>query len=418
MRILLLLSRLPYPATDGLVIPMYELLRRWRGKHAVTVACFAGREGFGPEGEAWARLYCERLVLLPRRRRLAYLLPWNWGNLLRSMPFSLFPYAGGEARRLVAGLLREGKFDVVLCHLALTAGVFDREPALPAAIIVQDALYNLLARNVPFVQGRLRRAYLRAEAFLYRRYEARHYPLFQRGFVVSGAEAERVRQICPGWEVVVLPNGVDADDFRPADTPPEGPPRIVFTGALESVTNEDAAWRLATQIFPGIGKVYPDAEMDVVGKNPSARLVQLAAENPRVRVTGAVPEVAPYLRAATLFLSPLRDATGIKNSVLQALASGLPVLVSPRSAEGIEGRDGCDFIVCPGEAEFTAHAIRLLADPAARAQLGDNARRLIARAYTWQSYADRLENSLHDICAGRQLSPTAGSSADANPHHD
>jgi glycosyltransferase involved in cell wall biosynthesis len=405
MRILLLLSRSPYPATDGLVIPMYELLRRWRGKHAVTLACFAGPEGIGPEGEVWAREHCERLVLLPRRRRLAYLLPWHWGNLLRSMPFSLFPYAGREARRAIAGLLREESFDVVLCHLALTAGVFDRKPPLPAAVIVQDALYNLLARNVPFVQGRLRRAYLRADAFLYRGYEARHYPLFQRGFVVSEAEAERVRQICPGWKVVVLPNGVDADDFRPAETPPEGPPRIVFTGALESVTNEDAAWHLATRIFPGIGKVYPDAEMDVIGKNPSARLVRLAAENPKVRVTGAVPEVAPYLRAATLFLSPLRDATGIKNSVLQALASGLPVLVSPHSAEGIEGRDGHDFIVCRSEAEFTANAIRLLGDPAARAHLGENARRLITRAYTWQRYTDRLDSSLHEICADAIPSP-------------
>ena len=57
-------------------------------------------------------------------------------------------------------------------------------------------------------------------------------------------------------------------------------------------------------------------------------------------VVGEVPDVRPYLHAADIAISPLKLARGIQNKVLEAMACGLPTVISPQSAEGIDAIPG------------------------------------------------------------------------------
>ena len=93
----------------------------------------------------------------------------------------------------------------------------------------------------------------------------------------------------------------------------------------------------------------------------------LASRDPSISVTGRVPAVQPHLWSAALSVAPLRLAQGVQNKVLEALAAGLPVVMTPAVAAGLPaGVDrGC---VTAGEPPAFARAVIDLLNeaPAAR----------------------------------------------------
>ena len=185
--------------------------------------------------------------------------------------------------------------------------------------------------------------------------------------------------------VRVLHPAVDTARFRPSAEPaaraavraelglPAGPPLLVFVGS-DFRRKGLPALLAALPLLPG-------AHALVLGGDRPARLRrarELAGElgvADRVRFAGARPDPERLLAAADCLVFPSRfDAFG--NSVLEAMASGLPVVVSRRagSAEVVTpGRNGA-VVDAPEDAAALAAAIRPFLDPALREKAGRLAR--------------------------------------------
>ena len=116
------------------------------------------------------------------------------------------------------------------------------------------------------------------------------------------------------------------------------PHTLLFVGNYEYAPNQDAARILVERVLPRVRQALPDARLQLVGANPPGWLQALAADH--IEVSGRVPDVAPYLARATVFVCPLRMGAGLKNKVLEALAMGIPVVATPLSVDGIAVRDG------------------------------------------------------------------------------
>lgn len=106
--------------------------------------------------------------------------------------------------------------------------------------------------------------------------------------------------------------------------------------------------------------------------------------SPRVRVTGLVPDPAPYLSRADLFALPSREEQSGSLALLEALSAGVPVVAS--SCDGIpeDVTDGVDaLLVPPGDPESLAAALgRLLADERLRRRLGEAGRRTAEQRFS------------------------------------
>jgi glycosyltransferase involved in cell wall biosynthesis len=128
-----------------------------------------------------------------------------------------------------------------------------------------------------------------------------------------------------------------------------------------------------------------------------------------VQFLGAVvqSEIPAWLSAADVVAVPsVRDdagnVDGLPNVVLEALASGTPLVTTPAGgiASVVEhGRTG--LLVPERDPDALAAALgTLLADGQLRARLGDAARREVCERYTWDQYAARLEG-IYDRALGR-----------------
>jgi len=126
-------------------------------------------------------------------------------------------------------------------------------------------------------------------------------------------------------------------------------------------------------VWPLVTRALPGAVLWLVGMHPTAAVRGLASD-PTVRVTGAVPQVQPFLWRSAVAAAPLQLARGIQNKVLEALAAGLPCVVTPQVLEGLPDavRPGCRVGADP--AAFARELITLLElPPAERRQIAAGA---------------------------------------------
>ena len=206
---------------------------------------------------------------------------------------------------------------------------------------------------------------------------------------VSEAEAAlfRAEAGLPKADIRALSNGIDLDfydpdaEFAPIDAPK--PPMIVFTGQMDYRPNIEAVRAFARDVMPLIRKTC-DARFAIVGRRPDPSVQELHGRD-GVIVTGEVPDVRPWLAAASIVVAPLRIARGIQNKVLEAMAMARPVIASPGAFEGVDAVPGRDLLVAQSAEAQAEAALSLLAAPERAAAMGKAARQRMVDQYSWDA---------------------------------
>ena len=187
------------------------------------------------------------------------------------------------------------------------------------------------------------------------------------------------------------------------------PATIVFTGNMGYFPNVNAAVWFAREVLPRVREVRPEARFLIVGTRP-ARAVRDLAKDPAVVVTGRVEDVGPYLRRATLAVAPMRSGSGQQFKILEAMASGAPVVATAAEAEQVGAEPGRELLVADEAAAFAAAVVALLNDPARARGLAERARRLVEERFTWRRSVDALEAVYREALLERSPGTAAGAS--------
>lgn len=223
--------------------------------------------------------------------------------------------------------------------------------------------------------------------------------LADQSLFVSEKEADffRERSGLSFDKVSAIGNGIDLDFYDPAkvDTvqKPTSGPLIMFTGQMDYRPNIEAVQSFAGDVMPNILAQHPEACFAIVGRAPTDAVKSLHGQN-GVIVTGGVPDIRQWLKAADIIVAPLRIARGIQNKVLEAMAMGKPVVASTAAAEGIMAEHGKHFLIAKSEAEEAKQVSQLIKDKSFADQIGHAAKQHIHSFYSWDS---QLSN-LHEIC--------------------
>ena len=110
-------------------------------------------------------------------------------------------------------------------------------------------------------------------------------------------------------------------------------------------------------------------------------------------MSGYVNDVRDNLNKADIFIAPLRIARGIQNKVLEAMASGLPVVSTPEAVRGIKGFNGCIKIESI-PLGFSERIINIVSDIRLRQTLTENALNFVMKNYKWEINLAQLEKAV------------------------
>jgi glycosyltransferase involved in cell wall biosynthesis len=403
MRILHLTTELPYaPGGSGGSTRQFYLLRRLveLGHEVIVVAPMTAaheREtgavpimaAAGLDYRPVRRMASRELEVL---RATAY-DPRLLGALARrpltAWQFGVF-WVGARGR--VRAAVRDLKPDVVLIehdHLAgWAADLADLD--VPKVLVAHNVTCGLYATRAAAARG-ARRRMLRLESRRHRAHARRHMPLYDSVIAVSEADARALTQL-GARRVEVVPNGAPVDEVSPFPDSAD-PPTLLFTGSMNHPPNLDAALWLGQEIFPLVAQGLPDARLLIVGRGPQEELGSLRTD-PRIEVTGAVPDIAPYFRRATVAIAPLRSGGGTRLKILEALNAGRAVVATHLGAEGLALEDGEHLLLADDPPGLARAAAALLGDPVRRQRLAAAGRAVVERRYDWRVLGDELEGAL------------------------
>ena len=397
--ILFLSHRMPFPPDRGDKIRSHHILKQLAGLARVHVATFADDDSdMAEEAELASLARSYRLV-----RRVKPLVLAGIQSLYRHEPVSLPAFRSSAIANYVGKVLREHPVGAIYVFSGQMGQYIPDDFAgkiIFDFVDVDSAKFEAYAgRDTGF------RRWLNArEGRLLRAEEARLARRADVSLLVSPEEAALfAARLGPvdraGCDVRALGNGIDSQLFDPAAVKPapelmacDGP-RLIFTGQMDYLPNVDAAMRVARRILPLIRTRMPTATFHVVGRNPVDQLLGCNGVD-GCHVWGSVPDIRNWLRAADLALVPLEIARGIQNKVLEAMAMGLPVVLTSAAATGIDATDGKHFAVADSDEDLAAQCLSLLADPRPGKAIGTEARRYVMGEMSWQAMLAPLADLL------------------------
>ena len=393
MKLLFLTHRLPYAPNRGDRMRAYHLLKALSRFSDVTLISLVhdAEEAAMIDSMSGVAAEVHAVPVTPWRNRIRAL-----GALATSRPLTHVLLDGPTLTATVEAAARQQPAVVfAFCSgMARLASV----PALAGTPLIHD-MVDVDSAKWGTLSARARwplSAIYAREARTLQRFEAEVSLRARRTFVVNDRERDLLLRIAPGAAVSALTQGVDVASYAP-QAPPADRPEVVFTGVFDYGPNESAALWLMTEVWPRVVAARPDATLTLVGARPSHAVGRQAAAS-GVTVTGAVPDVRPYLWNAAVAVAPIVMSHGVQNKVLEAVAAGLPAVITTPVLEGLPPEAVRACLVADTSAAFASAILSLLDQtPAERRAL---ASRADVPAFGWDRTLAELEAIVTAVAKG------------------
>ena len=300
-------------------------------------------------------------------------------------------------RKRIRELCIHERIDLIHVDLLTMTQYVDRQLNIPAIVDLHDSMTLLCQRMLNAERDWRKRVLAYLGLISVKRLERALEGTFDLIVTNSSVDEQVIRELSTKPRTLTITNGVDMEYFTPDSTLPEAN-KIVFTGVMGYAPNEDAALYFAEDIFPLVKAKRPQAQFWIVGSGPSRR-VKALTRIPGVHVTGKVDDVRPYVRSATIFVSPLRVGSGVKNKILAAMAMEKAIVATPLSIDGLDLADNREVLVAQDSQSFADKVVRLLVDPEEIRRLGTNGLACVRSKYSWGAMAKSLESAIHSVAA-------------------
>lgn len=391
---LLLTQRLPFPPNKGEKIRQFHILQHLRKQHRVHLGCLIDDPN--------DRLYIDELRALCSdsfvglmdgpSAKLGYLK-----GLLAGEPLSFSYFWRRDLARWVTRVLDEVKPQAAVVCSSNMAPYILTQTYRPHCIIIDytDVDSDKFREYAATMRGPKRWLYSREARLVLARDRAAA-ELADFGTFVTDPETELFQKLAPesAAKMRAIGNGVDAEFFSP-DRDYAAPfdaakPHFVFTGTMDYWPNVDAVVWFADAIFPLVRKRLPDAHFVIVGANPSAEVLRLAAR-PAITVTGRVADVRPYIAHARCSVAPIRIARGIQNKVLEAMAMARPVVTASPAFEGIKAVPGKELILADQPEDFASAICAVAGGEIDGHAIGKAARQCVLAHYSWDAQMTKFD---------------------------
>jgi len=388
--ILFIAHRVPWPPNRGDKIRSYHFMRKLMEFAPVHLACFADDEAEAQKDDVLkGKLASVNIVTRGKPQ-------WKAGieALISGKPVSLTSFGSAELSEAVQSLIQKHNVD---CVFVFSGQMAQFVPAKYDGQFVMDFADVDSAKFESYgSEGAGPLAWInKREGRLLKQFEDQIGCAANQSLFVSEEEANlfRERAQLNSDKVRAVGNGIDLKFYNPsiakAVEKPSSGPLIVFTGQMDYRPNVEAVQSFAKDAMPKILSQHPGARFAIVGRAPTNSVKALNGKD-GVMVTGSVPDIRSWLKAADVIIAPLRIARGIQNKVLEAMAMAKPVVASTAAAEGIAAKNGVHFLVANDVTEEAKLVSRLLSDHKLSEKIGRAAQELIHSQYSWDGQLAEL----------------------------
>jgi glycosyltransferase involved in cell wall biosynthesis len=319
------------------------------------------------------------------------------GNLLSPLPYCVASHQSQSLCQAVEEHAARRRVNLWQFEWTAHLDMLRRRTA-PRVLICHNVDTLIWQRYFETETNPLRRWYVHGQCRKWEQYERRAFAAFDRVVAVSPRDAELIRTRFGVERVEVVENGIDRE-FYESVVPRPDPHTILFLGSLEWRPNLDGLRLMLDAVLPAVRAREPRARLVIVGRNAPAWLEERVRGMEGVELHSNVPDVRPWLATSAVMAVPLRVGGGSRLKILEALASGLPVVSTQVGVEGLALKDGEHLSITCGANEMAEALVRCLHRPAEARRRAVAGRRYVLDHYDWDDLASKLEAVWEDCLA-------------------
>jgi O-antigen biosynthesis protein len=323
-------------------------------------------------------------------------------------PHAVSEFANEDLEWLIHRQIHLHRIDVVQLEYTPLGQYARAYRHIPSILFEHDIYFQSIARGLAHMPGALARIQARYEYLRALRYELGMLPHCDRVQVCTRENAEYLAGFLPrmrGRVQAGLRAGIDTPRYEFSRGGRE-PFTMLFLGSFRHPPNIAALNWFVNEVLPRVVKRRPEARLVVVGSDAPARH-PYAERAPAVEIRGFVEDIREPLARYAVFVCPVRSGSGVRVKLLEAFASGIPVVSTRIGAEGLARQDGEFAFLADQPDEFAEKVLQVFDDPPLAAEMAARARSEVAANWDMAAITARLVASYWD--AVREKKPTSSS---------
>ena len=384
----MLVPYLPTITMSGGQTRWYNIIRFLAKRHDITLFTLIkdkSEERFIPELE----IYCKKVKVFRRPEK-----PWTLRNILLSElgPFPLLVIRNWsfEERFEVKKELEREKYDLihaetfyVMPHLSKTN--------VPTILVEQTMWHEVYRHHVIHKIPKILRPFFMIDVFKVKFWEKYYWRKADKLVAVSQEDRQEMLKLIPGVDVDIIPNGVDVNYYDKKKNKKLYPPRILYgVTNFEWLQNQETTEILINKVWPIIKKQVKNARIWIVGRQIPA-WVKKKAKQKDIEITENIADARDAYSKASIMVAPIKGAGGTRLKVLEAMASGLPVVSTPTGVAGLNVVNGREAMIASTSSGIAREAVKLLENKALAEKIGHAGYEHVAKYFDWKSIV-----KLHD----------------------
>lgn len=391
MRILQLCKKFPYPLHDGEVIAIDSLTRGFQsaGCEVTVLAINTDKHYFPPEQlpvHQQKMAHYHAVKVNTKIKPLAALL-----NLFSNKSYNIQRFDSQEYRAKLATLLQQNSFDVIhLEGLYLCPYIDTIRQYAPKALLAlrsHNVEFEIWERLAASARNPLKKRYLQLLARRMRHYEVQQLNRPDVLVPITDKDAAFFKQLGSTRPMHTCLTGIDIQQFVIDNTQTDYP-SVFHLGAMDWLPNQEGIDWFLREVWGLVLERFPEVQCYLAGRNMSEGFLRAAF--PNVHILGAVPDSKAFLSSKAIGIVPLLSGSGMRIKLVEAMAMGKTMVSTSVGAEGINARNGQDFLIADTPQAFADAICQCLQNRNMFEEIGRNARRFAEQHFDYQNIAKEL----------------------------
>ncbi len=383
MKLLVILSRVPYPLEKGDKLRAFNQIKELSKKNQIVLLALNDSK-LDARALDELKKYCVGIAIVPFSKLTIFF------NLVRAL-FSSKPLQVGyfyfsKAQQKVDEIIKKHQPDHIYCQLIRTAEYVKKYPNIPKTLDYMDVFSKGIERRKTTDKFYMK-PFLAMEYRRLLKYEHDVFSFFTNKTIIS----EQDKNLIPHPDknkIVVIPNGVDTEYFK--SIPFDKEFELLFNGNMNYPPNVESVEYLVNKIMPLVWSKLPATRLLISGASPSKKVIALKSE--RVEVSGWVDDIRYNFAISKVLVAPMQISIGLQNKLLEAMSMQMPCVTSTLANNAIGAKHDNQIMVADTPEQYAVAIIELLQNQTKAKQIAYNGYRFVISNFNWQASTAKLES--------------------------
>ncbi len=382
MKIFIILSRVPYPLEKGDKLRAFNQIKELSKNNEVFLFALNDIK-LDKNALPELKKYCSGITIL-KLTRFAIVL-----NLIRTLfdgkPFQVGYFYFHKAQKKIDALIKQQQPDHIYCQLIRTAEYAKAYPSIGRTLDFMDVFSKGMERRQS-TSAFYMKPVLGIEYRRLLKYERKIFDFFDNKTIISDQDKSLIPHPRKN-EIVVVPNGVDTDYFKPISFQKEF--ELLFNGNMNYPPNVESVQYLVNKVLPLVWKQLPTVRLLISGASPNNKVLELKSD--KVVISGWMDDIRENFAKSKILVAPMQISIGLQNKLLEAMAMKLPCVTSTLANNALGAIPGQQILVADKPEEYAQCILSLLKNEEQLNQIAENGYQYVMRNFNWNQTTQILE---------------------------